>query len=550
MRPLILLLLVSLLAAQQPPQTASLQGNVIDGAGKPLAGVQVRLTGPAGSVNGQASQPAVFAAQTDASGKFLVDAITPGSNYRLTAQKAGYVAAAYGARFNRPNATPMTLRAGDNLTGITMVMPLQGIINGTVVDQEGQPVQGAMIVLMRQGFAMGARALQPISTWSTNDQGAFRIPGLVPGQYFLQAIDRLGVPISSATTANVNTYYPNTTDPKRATPIIVAAGSEQRGIDIRLQRGRIFSIRGKVVDENGTPLANMTGGVASAVNFDGSVASQFSRHQFNTRPDGTFVASGLPADEYLVQANSGSGGKRLTATVSTRVAGGDTEGVVVTLRPGISLSGRIHLETDSPGTQAVFAGLRPFLQDNTNRSLAGYPAIVDRNGAFFYQDIPPSSYLLDYGALPQTMYLTRILYRGEDVTHRPLDLNVSGSLELLVANGAGTISGIVRGASGEPGAGAVVQLWMPDPDPGAPLQGVRVQYTNERGEFQFRNLRPETYSVAAWETIDPGLISSRPFLHSFENDAVKLKVGEGEIATVRLAPISVAQTKAAEAGIP
>src|SRR4051794_25748381 len=109
-RLLLFLCISSVAVAQQqsdPPQTARIEGTIVDVAGNPLAGVQVRLTAPAVSVNGLPTQPLVFAANTDPTGKFIIVDITPRNDYRLTAQREGYVTASYGAISNPPNPIPL-----------------------------------------------------------------------------------------------------------------------------------------------------------------------------------------------------------------------------------------------------------------------------------------------------------------------------------------------------------------------------------------------------------------------------------------------------------
>src|SRR4029077_16196125 len=98
-----------------------------------------------------------------------------------------------------------------------------------------------------------------------NDLGEFRIPNLPPGRYYVSATARRG-PLQAIldgggrgglNTRNgrqaagggrggpeqsiedyATTYYPNLTESTNASPLALVAGSEVRGIDIRLLKVR------------------------------------------------------------------------------------------------------------------------------------------------------------------------------------------------------------------------------------------------------------------------------------------------------------------------
>ena len=109
---------------------------------------------------------------------------------------------------------------------------------------------------------------------STNDLGEFRIPNLSPGRYYVSATARRaalqailngggrggrgggragrqaagggrGGP-ADAIEDYVTTYYPNLTEATNASPLNLVAGSEVRGIDIRLLKTRFHRVAGSV----------------------------------------------------------------------------------------------------------------------------------------------------------------------------------------------------------------------------------------------------------------------------------------------------------------
>ena len=110
---------------------------------------------------------------------------------------------------------------------------------------------------------------------------------LAPSLYYVNVIPRsiqvpLGVEPAGRET-NIATYYPSSLDPTGATSLNVLAGGELRGIDIRVRKGRVYSIRGKAVDE-----ANDSAAVTTRVTL--------SSKEDNTISQSSFPQPARPAD--------------------------------------------------------------------------------------------------------------------------------------------------------------------------------------------------------------------------------------------------------------
>src|SRR5207248_2679210 len=94
------------------------------------------------------------------------------------------------------------------------------------------------------------------------DIGEYRIPSLDPGRYLVstnsrnQSSNMMQTPSTEPLPDTPDmvyaaTYYPSTMDSANAVPVDVGAGSEIRGIDIRLRKTQVFRIRGKVANATG-----------------------------------------------------------------------------------------------------------------------------------------------------------------------------------------------------------------------------------------------------------------------------------------------------------
>ena len=251
-------------AANAAARTAHLEGQVLSQAGEPLRKATVRLEPYYADRGSNIS----YTDTTDGAGKFVFEGVLPG-RYTLSAERTGFLAQNYGAR-GATDSSPgsvLTLAAGQSMKDLDFKLIPQGVITGRVTDADGDPMPGIQVFAMQTYRARGQRGLAPMGRAQTDDQGSFRIANLAPGPYYVAAdnVDsrvreqdngvrpgRVENPAS-----NVTTYYPDSVDAAGATALQVDAGSELRGIDIRIRRERVFSIRGLTIDAaTGKPAEN------------------------------------------------------------------------------------------------------------------------------------------------------------------------------------------------------------------------------------------------------------------------------------------------------
>ena len=161
-----LLLALALFAAQAPRDaapgkpaapitgTATISGIVVtdDDDKKPVRRARVSIMD-----NERRSGSTVV---TDDSGRFTFRNVAAG-RYVLTPTKAAWVGTAYGAtRPGRPG-TPLTIADGQKVEGITITLARGGVITGTVVDEQGRPLERTMVEAMRFVYQGGTRNLMP-----------------------------------------------------------------------------------------------------------------------------------------------------------------------------------------------------------------------------------------------------------------------------------------------------------------------------------------------------------------------------------------------------
>jgi hypothetical protein len=256
------LLSLGLQAAPQPPlsveasTTARIEGHVVAMAdGRALTGASVRLRRYSEALSAADPNEAAYTAQAGPAGLYVFDGIAPG-NYRIYADQPGYVRQFYGARSSSTPGTVLRLAPSQELKGLDIKLPTQGAIAGHVQNQDGEPVNDAIVSALRISYGAGRRLMIPMALTDTTADGEFSLRALPPGRYYVR-VDQKATPFVAGSTKQGQrevfqkilrrTYYPDATEPEAAAAITVAAGSQLTGIDFRVKPGKMFRVQGNVV---------------------------------------------------------------------------------------------------------------------------------------------------------------------------------------------------------------------------------------------------------------------------------------------------------------
>jgi hypothetical protein len=249
-----------LLQSAETAQRASCSGRVVEeGSGAAIAGAQVTLFPAAPNMSRLSFRPAT--ATTDSDGRFEFTGIEPG-RYRISAHKLGF------AGPNGPGSIPpaFDLTTGGRCDGADIALQRGGAIAGRLLDEVGEPIVDARVMAVRKLSTTASASpvtrqglLVPAgSSASTNDLGEFRVFGLAPGDYYIQATPRrdfAGSESPRATTL-LPTFFPGASEPDAATLVSVAAGQTVSDVVFRMLTAAAFEVTGTVVDESGRPVAN------------------------------------------------------------------------------------------------------------------------------------------------------------------------------------------------------------------------------------------------------------------------------------------------------
>ena len=153
------------------------------------------------------------------------------------------------------SGTTLSLDPGKQMQDLNFRLTPHGVITGRVLDEDGEPMAMVQLEVSRYRYNQGHKQLLRAGGGSSNDLGEYRIFGVPPGKYYLNATYRSNgmyeptVDRSSAPPPDedyVTTFYPGTTDPGAAATIDVLPGGQLQGLDIKLSKSRTVRVRGQV----------------------------------------------------------------------------------------------------------------------------------------------------------------------------------------------------------------------------------------------------------------------------------------------------------------
>jgi hypothetical protein len=455
------------LPAPRPGVTgdATIRGRLLRADGRPLPRAEVRVV----RVDVPAPRRRV---DSDENGAYEFANLAAG-RYTLTASKVGYLTQEYGKRRASGRGEPVTVAAAEVRERVDIVLASAGVVAGRILDEYGEPVEGAIVRLLQTGFSRGRRQLTEVAgvlSRRTNDLGRYRIFGVQPGRYLVSA--SVGQVSAAQNPADLPgyavTYYPGTLNPSEARFVAVGVSPDTANIDFGLTRVPTARITGTATNSAGEPI---TGGLTLAPShrsgavFAASVGARIAA-------DGSFEFPNLAPGEYVVQAAK----SRVQTSVEGEFAsqlvtvnGADVTGIVLRTSPGSRIAGRFSFEGADP-PRAATIDLSPVPSDFDSTPLGG---------GFMATAEIHDDWTFDMAGIngPRRLRLTRappgwslksIVLHGTDITDTPLmfgtqEQSISG-VEVLLTNTETVVSGSVTDGRAKLAPGSHVIVFASDRD--------------------------------------------------------------------------------------
>ena len=551
------LFLAFMLQAAPPAAAGSVSGQVIDSAtGKPVGRATVLLTQSralptelltaAGSLAASRvealvsslGRQTVTTIVTNADGRFEFSGLEPGS-YTIGAVRAGYAVVAEEGSQGVKGRISVAVATGAKVTDLKLRLTPEAVISGRVTDDEGDPLQGVSIRLMRPVFVNGQRQLQRLESLYdvSDDRGEYRIFDLAPGRYYVAAT---GANAGVGYDRVFPVLYPNVTDASAATMLDVKPGARLRDIDFALRRARRPKIRGRVIEAaTGQPVA----GVTVQINPMGAAFNSASVGTGQADKQGEWVIEAAWPGPYSVVASLSRGPQeRLTARLKVDLPEAGLDGVQVALTPGAEVSGSVRLEGEQGKALFNPAQMRVSLlgqEYDAGNSLSS----PDANGEFKMSTIRPAAYNISMMSLPESLYLKSVRLENQDVIDTGFEVDAAKSyrLDVVVGGDGAQLEGTVTAGDDKPAGGTTVLLAPADPAQRTAQRLYKKADTGHDGKFILKGIPPGNYRLYAWQEVEPGIWFETGFLAPFEMQATAVSLEAGDNKTIGLKVLSAVE---------
>ena len=442
-----------------------------------------------------------YALLTDAEGKFRFEGIDPGE-YQIDVERQGFL--------DDSDTDDFEVAPGEHVKDMLIKLTPQGVIDGHVVDEDGDPVPSLQVHAVRTIHAGGRAIALDTGAGITNNEGYFLVSGLKAGRYYLSA-----EPVHSYEEpprpghAGPDAGFVHSED---TVPRDVAAGGALRNVEIQVHRSRVFRIHGHVPNAPASVSIRLT-------DSDGAIHGNDPMARLH---DGMFEFAGIALASYMLRLDSQDLYGRMPVVIADR----DIE-VTLEISHGPSIQGTIKMDGGASFPAPPSISIHAY-QFSSNQNV-----VASADGSFGWTGLAPVKYVFDYGA-PDGCYVKSIRFNGEPVPG-PLPLidltnGAGGRLEVVVAPNAAILNVSIEG-----GNAAQVVLWSKT-----------AEFSNRveaGGTSTFTHLAPGEYQILAWQKIETQLMGIPEFRARFEGQKISLAEGANEHVEVKLIPQSASDAE-------
>lgn len=465
--------------------------------------------------------------RADGSGHFLIQHVEPGQ-YKLMAERQGF----YSDEQRREYQPLVEVSAGQHLKNMPVRLMPTATVSGEIVDEYNEYLQNVAVTLLATETRLGQMYLRPAGKAVTDDRGQYRISGLRPGRYYLVAEFQNkpsantilttsfdGKPNQVTITARggevqlevrprdpdppftyAPLFYPETGDFKQAQALRLEPGDEIPANFI-FTTAPVVSIRGRVT--NG--MTGETAGTASVSAFWSEYMQGEGIPARVSHENGTFEIPGLAPGNYTVRASFTEDKENYAGEQTIEVGPHGAQNVEIAALPDFAAAGHVTLAADAAKElhriliEFAGQGVLPRV-----RASANFPEFK-----FDAQLRPEKRYYANVRNLPEDYYLKSVAISGHEV---PADNVVvsgrRGDLELVLSPNGAQIEGLLFDQKDQPTRGSV--LLVPDQADFGPPELLRRSSADSKGKFTFRGVRPGTYRVVAFESLEMNEEISEP----------------------------------------
>jgi uncharacterized protein (DUF2141 family) len=514
---------------------ATIAGTVVDEAGEPLIGVQVRAFQRRFAA-GRARLTQAGTTMTDDRGFYRFASLVPGEYLVAFVWREASVPTSVAELFNNP-----------------------AILNDPKMSD-----------LMRERMTVGPSFSGPGSS------NAVQVGGLQRDLGFAAPVPPQGDgPIYIYPTQ----FYPGVPAAARARAVTLASGESRDGIDFSLRPVRTARVSGTVLGPDG-PVPNIAVRLVPATD---EMQTELETSVTMTGSGGEFTLLGVPAGQYLLkvlrqprpntpQNNapvmtqiqigssmmiSSSGGvgtttpapitddPTLSADAPIAVGETDVHDVLVSLQRAPRLTGHFEFDGNAPKPDAAalmrinVSVARADGVSSGSVFIAGPFGHADESGQFKTYGIPPGRYVLRTST-PEHWTFRSATVNGQDIADVPFDVRTADINDVVVTftDRPTNLNGTVRAATGAADGAALVVIFPAEngnwAEAGMNPRRLRSTRTDRTGSFTMNAMPPGDYYVVAVHEDAMPQWQDPQALQELAGVATQLHLAEGETKSVTL----------------
>jgi hypothetical protein len=477
-------------------------------------------------------------AATDQEGKFSFSISNDTVSAQLEVKRAGF-------RSESHQDVAMLFLSPDRMANAVVKLAPLGVIQGRVLNEDGEPVPGATVETIPIYVYNGRRQLYEDAYKETDDLGEYRLWDLTPGLVYLKVTDRYG---TATTPNNVQVagsgqsfspiYYPAAATQMEALPVRIHPGETIRA-DFVVEHHKAYQIRGVV--GNAANIASYGKPWVRLLRGDDWLGAR----AFLDLATGAFLVSDVLPGSYTLQAFGNGSTPLVFGETAVTVEERDISGVVIPMTTGVDVHGKVEFpprpkdpnpdpdpdaDSDSENFASVQAQLNhperlpPDVDVDTE-------AEVDEAGNFVLKNLLPGNYSIDVAG---GSFVVSIQSGQTDVLSDGLTVGDTPPPELKIVLGAagGSLECTVEGL--EANSAAVVAAVRQHNSTNL----IKIQATAAGNTVQFAPLAPGDYIIYAWPESRKVEYQSPAALAALSQYSVPIAIKEGSNAmvSVKLAP--------------
>jgi hypothetical protein len=530
---------------------------------------------------------------TDASGQFSFPRL-PAGQYQLSISHNQFLQLNYGQRRPGGQGAYIALTEGQQLT-VKAAMQRGGVISGTVLSPEGEPMQGVQVRGWRYVRTNGFKRLQGQGYAQTDDRGRYRMFSLQPGDYLISATPTpdytssmnvqteqteraittgqvlpptipggpptVSVPLPQPPTPgqmNIQPQYLPTFSPSSpaaagAELVTVAAGEERMSVDVVTRLIQATTVQVEITTQLETGVS-----VQLQLINDDPTAESTELGSMRPDPNGRVMFRSVRPGKYTVMAQTVAESPRMTIVngaevmpqqmpvlkdeqklfgrAAVSVDGDPLTQVSLSLQPARKVSGLVVFEMKQPPDLSR-------ARVNVSMSVAPSPQTVYSSGPAPQAQVEPDGRFTLVGVMPGK-YLIRAsgagvlrsaMSGGQDTLDFALDVPVDRdvtSLLLTMTDASSELSGSLADATGKPTPDYTIVVASADSRYWLPgSRRIVMTRPGPDGRYTVRGLPAGQYFLAALIDPEQGMQYDPEFLKEIAGAAITITINDGAKTT-------------------